>query len=68
MGNEEVRPALWAFQKSAFSLPAIISSTVFLLYRPKLTSDVSRPVRAVSEFLSGPTGGRDGFAFGEPIV
>ena len=34
MGNEEVRPALWAFQKSYFSLPAI-SSTVFLLIPDK---------------------------------
>ena len=51
--KKEVRPALRAFQKSDVSLLAI-NRTGLHLSRTKLTSDVSRPVRIVSDFLPGP--------------
>ena len=51
--KKDVRPALRAFQKSDVSLLAI-NRTDLHLSRTKLTSDVSRPVRAVSDFLPGP--------------
>ena len=58
-------PALRACQKSDASL-LTISRRSLLLCRTKLTSDVSRPVRAVSDFLSGSTDDRDRFVFGSP--